>query len=73
MGETFKLINISINNEKIILIVIFLQLGKIKTFLLCNLNQRAQVESHILNTQEKIASYFWMLFLTFVSLSKLGS
>lgn len=61
MDETFKVINISINNGKIIQIVIFLQLRKTKMFLLCNLNQLAQVEFHKLNTQEKIAYYFWIL------------
>lgn len=61
MDETFKLINISLNNEKISLIVTFLQLRKTNMFLLCNLNQLAQVEFHILNTQEKIAYYFWIL------------
>lgn len=61
MDETFKVINISLNNEKIILIVTFLQLRKTNMFLLCNLNQLAQVEFHILNTQEQIAYYFWIL------------
>lgn len=61
MDETFKVINITIHSEKIILIVIFLQLRKIKTFLLCSLSQQAQVEFHILNTQGKIAYYFWIL------------
>lgn len=56
--KLLKVINISINNEKIIVIVIFLQLRKIKMFLLCKLNQLAQVEFYILSTQEKIAYYF---------------
>lgn len=56
--KLLKVINISINNEKIIVIVIFLQLKKIKMFLLCKLNQLAQVEFYILSTQEKIAYYF---------------
>lgn len=61
MGETFKGINTTINNKKKPQPNTYLSPAKENKGVLCNLNQLAQVEFRTLNTQEKIAYYFWIL------------